>query len=133
MTPQWSEWSACTKNRSRPDISCIARYSSDSCPMEVEREDCSSSGNSCSFVVISLKLIFMMLGGQKEVLQICSTNTQNKCVQQYILECTHIPRMLFFSIVKYFSRHCRMARMGRVVPMHSLLWPGVKNQGSCLQ
>ena len=54
LTPQWSEWGACTKNRTRPDISCIASYSTDSCPMEVEREGCSSSGNSCSFEVISV-------------------------------------------------------------------------------
>ena len=44
LTPQWSEWSGCTKNRTRPDISCIASFSSDNCPLEVEREDCSSPG-----------------------------------------------------------------------------------------
>ena len=65
LTPQWSEWGACTKNRTRPDISCLASYSTDSCPTEVEREGCSSSGNSCSFEVISVKLICGMLGGQK--------------------------------------------------------------------
>ena len=48
--PQWSEWSACTKNRTRTDLSCIASDSSDafastsSCPTEVETEECSSSG-----------------------------------------------------------------------------------------
>ena len=58
LTPQWSEWGECTKNRTRPDISCIASYSSDNCPMEVEGEGCSSPGNSCRFVVISVKLTF---------------------------------------------------------------------------
>ena len=46
LTPQWSEWGSCMKNRTRPDISCIASHSSNGCPMEVEREECSSSGNS---------------------------------------------------------------------------------------
>ena len=46
LTPQWSEWGACTKNRTRPEISCVASFSSDSCPMEVETEECSSPGNS---------------------------------------------------------------------------------------
>ena len=49
LTPQWSEWGACTKNRTRPDISCITSYSPDSCPMEVEREGCSSPGNYFGF------------------------------------------------------------------------------------
>ena len=52
LTPQWSEWGGCTKNRNRTDMSCIASFSSDTsdssetCPMEVETEECSSPGNS---------------------------------------------------------------------------------------
>ena len=49
LTPQWSEWGACTKNRTRQDISCITSYSPDSCPIEVEREGCSSPGNYFGF------------------------------------------------------------------------------------
>ena len=48
LTPQWSEWSPCTKNRSRREISCLASgQTPESCPMEVEREECTStsSGN----------------------------------------------------------------------------------------
>ena len=46
LTPQWSEWGACTKNRTRADISCIGSSSSESCPVEVETEECSSPGKS---------------------------------------------------------------------------------------
>ena len=43
---EWSEWGECEKNRSRPDISCLASSSSESCSPEVEREECSSPDTS---------------------------------------------------------------------------------------
>ena len=50
MTPQWSEWGACTKNRSRTEISCLASSQvPDSCPLELEKEECTSTSPGNSF------------------------------------------------------------------------------------
>ena len=50
MTPQWSEWGACTKNRSRTEISCLASsHVPDSCPLELEKEECTSTSPGNSF------------------------------------------------------------------------------------
>ena len=46
---EWSEWSACTKNRTRPQI-CPA---ADSCPLEVETEEC-EAGSPGIFIFIKV-------------------------------------------------------------------------------
>ena len=59
MTPQWSEWGACTKNRSRTEISCLASSQTPhSCPLEVEKEECTSTSPGNSFERHFLKIIF---------------------------------------------------------------------------
>ena len=46
MKPQWSDWSKCsnTKSRSRPEISCSNTVSSETCPVDVQTEECYASG-----------------------------------------------------------------------------------------
>merc|ERR1719500_2769569 len=56
LSPQWSDWGSCTKNRTRPEASCIAGHSTDSCPMEVETEKCTFSGPANNITLPTLNL-----------------------------------------------------------------------------
>ena len=39
----WSEWSGCTKNRTRPDSLCSTGQPTDTCPMEIESDECETT------------------------------------------------------------------------------------------
>ena len=52
MWSDWSAWSGCTKNRSRPDSFCSTEEPMDACPMEMEVDECETIAGDFDMILI---------------------------------------------------------------------------------